>query len=356
MPTQWESEIDGLCAFPIRVLRQPRWRVDDEKGALALEMDATGGTSWMHLRVAPMLDALADGATLATLVRAGEAADPARSRSALAQSARALVAGLALQGNLRVETPRPPEVFDGRFEVERELGRGGVGVAWLCRDRETGGQAVVKHAWNWSGPIAARDRSVRAEGDALARVDHSGIARLFARFDIDGRHHLARAFAPGEDLARLRARGALGDSSRRVDVLRQVADILAHMHERGLLCLDVNPANFVADGGMRVMLADLGHARASEAPLGRGRWGMEGFAAPDVGEGGDAYSTRADVYGLGALALFLASGRNPARDGSLDARHLDALAAPERKLVEACVRVRASERPAEIQDAIALLD
>ncbi|HWG90623.1 MAG TPA: protein kinase [Candidatus Thermoplasmatota archaeon] len=354
----WDATEEGFSALPIEVLHKPTWSYDAAQQVVTLNLLRTGNTALMRGRVLPVLQALETGVTLAQLVRVYHEGAPERSLQSVGRAVRALVNGLVEQGNLRILLPPTPAVFADRFRVLRELGRGGVGIAWLCEDLEHPGAApaVVKHAWNWSGPLAERDASLRSEGDVLQSLDHPGITRLIARFDIDGRHHLVRSFVEGTDLLRLRLREGPMPPETRVGLLRQVGDILTHLHGRGYLSLDVNPSNFLLGPDGRVRLADLGHARALSEPLKGGRYGADGYMAPDVAKGGAGFSPRADVYGLGALGWFLATGLPPpATPPGPPTAWPESVTAQEREFLQRCLARDAGDRPATPALALDLL-
>jgi len=349
----WDAEADGLSLIPVRVLRPPVWRFDEEKGLIELQVDRKGVVAWMHPRVRPILESLRDGVTLPEIVATARREDATRPVASIARSARSLIAGLVEQGNLRIEAPAMPELLDGRFRLLRELGRGGVGIAWLCVDAHAPPGAppvVVKHAWNWSGPLPARDARIRAEADTLARLYHRRITRLIARFEIEGRHHVVRSFAPGEDLSRAVVRDGPPPPETRALRLREAGEAIAHMHARGFLLLDVNPGNFILREDGSIELADVGHARPMDAPLKSARWGADGYVAPDVHID---YSTRADVYGLGALAVFLATAR-PAGSAAAQRAFESGATREEKRFVESCCGA-AVVRPATVEDALSLI-
>lgn len=313
MVETWDAEEDGLSSLPIRVLRPAQWEVDDAKGAVRIWMERSRRETHYTLSVVPILQGIDAGEALPALVRRLVASGTAREPAV--RLARSLVHGLAAEGNLEVQLPPLPDVFHGRFERVRELGRGAIGVVWLCRDRARGGASVVvKQAWNWTGALATRNAQVRDEAGVLQRLAHSGIVGFVDAFEEDGLFRLARDFVPGEELAAVVLRDGVGTPEARAARLRRVVDVLAHLHARGVLCLDVNPSNFIVRDGAEVVLADVGHCKVvdarGEVAL-RGAWGTRRYRAPEIPGVATAAS---DVYSLGRLVAFLALGRSPPVD------------------------------------------
>lgn len=201
-----------------------------------------------------------------------------------------------------------PRMLGGRYEIVRELGRGGVGVAWLCR--EGAREVVVKAAWDFLAPLRVADAAVRAEDAILRDLAFPGIVERLGSFEERGRLHLVRAFVDGPDLG-AHERAPVDEPTARA-LVAQAAWIVARAHEAGYLLIDLRPGNFVrAD---RLVLLDAGLARRHadgvaqlEAPV-----GVAGFLAPEILRERRA-QRESDVWALGALYAFLRVGRHDAK-------------------------------------------
>lgn len=358
----WDAEVDGVCALPIRVLRDVEWGFDDE--VITIHLEPTDRQVRFKPRIAPVLEAL-DGTTdLPSLVEKAMAADPTRSRSGAIRSVRHLVAGLAQQGYLEIVLPAVPDVLGGRYRRVEELGRGGIGVVWLCEDLEAPSDpahVVVKHAWNWSTAFEVADRNVRAEARALAPVDHDHVVSLIDTFEQDGRFHLIRSYVEGHELGRQVMDQGPPRPAHRRRLTRQVADILAGLHAASVLCLDVKPANFlIPAGGEGPVFFDLGHARVLEGPRVdlEGPWGTRGFIAPEILEAQVA-TQKSDIYGLGRFHAFLILAREPSQrwdEATLAEKLADAGAhEDEMAFISACCRRDPGQRPSHALEAADLL-
>lgn len=348
----WTARKDGVCALEIELVEPLEWEPIPDHDAIRLEMDAWDRPSVLRERVAGILEGLEAGDNLPGIVDRLVAEDAYGSRALAERSARNIVLGLAGQGNVEIHLPPVPDVFAGRYERVRELGRGAVGVVWLCRDLEHGDrEVVVKHAWNWSGSLARRDENLREEADLMASVDHEGIVELVDRVEVDDRFHLVREFVEGHELAdHVLTEGAV-PRAERVRVARAVAEILDHLHERSIWLMDLSPSNLMREGtGGRIVLADLGHCRRVEADridLERVP-GTVGYLGPEVFEAHEAYQAT-DVYGLGKLYAFMATAYPPDQGEGVDPvlermREHDARE-DELSFVEACMALDPRARP-----------
>jgi len=221
----------------------------------------------------------------------------------------------------------------GRFEILREVGRGGFGVVLEARDTELGRHVAVK--WGRGGRLEL----LRREAEAAARLQHPNIVTLHD-FGVRGGHpYLVLELLDGEALDARLARGAL-PAAEAVEIAIQVAEALAHAHAAGVVHRDLKPANVVLTREGRAKVLDFGLARLfADAPSG----GTPGFMAPEqIGGAGDE---RTDVYGAGALLNAMLPGAEaPASLWALVGRCLESDPAlrPQnaRELRDALVAVR----------------
>jgi len=218
------------------------------------------------------------------------------------------------------------EVLDGKYRLVRELGRGGHGLVWLAVEVNLNREVAIKtlHEDAAEGSKALFTRLQR-EGSLLATLqDLQGLPKVFGFFSEGSAHYLVLEYIQGSNLAtELNQRRRFTDEDV-VAIGLQTAAILTHLHQQGLLHLDVKPDNLARTQGGSIKLVDFGIAapfkrNAAAASLSdrptvpstrRLVAGTHGYAAPEQYEGGLPDET-SDVYGLGATLYKLASGSNP---------------------------------------------
>lgn len=276
------------------------------------------------------------------------------------QVVRNFLLALWRSGHLEIPFEEPPAVFAGRYDRVRELGRGGMGVAHLCRDRDTGRLVVVKHAWGWTKPIEKAEATNRKEAAILRMLDHPRIPPLVDSFEVDGILHMVRLFAPGKEITKGTPRPWDLSFQERVLLVRGIAEAIAHVHERGFLYLDLKPGNVIvgslAEGPM---LLDLGVCQpmTGDSTRLRGIVGSRGFVAPELKT--LEATTRVDVFSLGRTWYHLASGRKPraGRTWSEYEARLVSAGAPEeeRALIARLTAADPLQRPADMREVLALL-
>jgi serine/threonine-protein kinase len=202
----------------------------------------------------------------------------------------------------------------GRYSIERELGRGGMGVVYLARevrlDRPVALKLLPPRLAAEPGP---RERFLR-EARLAAKLSHPNIIPIYAVDEAGSYVFFAMAYVEGETLTeRVRRRGPLApqDATR---LLREVAWALAYAHAQGVIHRDVKPDNIILETGSgRALVADFGIAAQVTGASGVDGGDVIGtpeFMSPEqaLGEQVDAKS---DLYALGVVGYFMLSGRLP---------------------------------------------
>ena len=234
------------------------------------------------------------------------------------------------------------QILGGRWEVIRSLGAGTGGEVLLAADRLAGdAPRAVKVLAD-----ARREHNLRAEFAALAALTHPGVVRLHAfAHDAARGPLLVTDFVDGEDLL---TAGAKLPVEGRAALVDQILRTLAFVHARGLLHLDLKPANVLVEAG-RTRLLDFGLAGAEWSAA---SGATPAWAAPEQLRGA-AVDRRTDLYAAGALAYALATGEPlPPRDR---AAAVAALSGPLGTMAQLLVREEPEHRPATAGRARAAL-
>jgi serine/threonine protein kinase len=204
-------------------------------------------------------------------------------------------------------------LIGGRYSLDRELGRGGMGSVWLGRDEVLGRQVAIKKV----GPMLGGSSPdlVRAEREAriAARVNHPHVVAVFDLVHEGDQKWLVMEYVEGMTLAEhIQARGRLTPSEA-APLLAQAAEALSAAHEAGIVHRDVKPSNILVTPEGNVKLSDFGIARA-EADASLTATGLvtgsPAYIAPEVASGRLATGA-SDVWSLGATAYHAVTGRPP---------------------------------------------
>ena len=203
-----------------------------------------------------------------------------------------------------------PGMVVGRFELVRELGRGGCGVVYEARDRELGRAVAFKAILGGARPEVREERLLR-EAEAAARLSHPNIVTLH---DVGRSEHgpfLVLELLRGEALAQRLRRGRLSVAEA-LRVALEVAKGLAHAHALGVVHRDLTPGNvfLCQDGQVKVLDLGMAHAFGSRKVDG----GTETYMAPEQARGAPE-DERTDVFALGAILYRALAGEPPAAGG-----------------------------------------
>jgi serine/threonine-protein kinase len=217
------------------------------------------------------------------------------------------------------QTPRVRQrlasALAGRYEIEREIARGGMATVFLARDLKHERRVAIKVLREEVAAAVGAERFL-AEIRVTASLQHPHILPLFDSGNADGLLWYAMPFVEGETLrSRLAREGSLSVVEA-VRLAREIADALDHAHVRGIVHRDVKPENvllrdghaLVADFGIALALEQAGGERLTRTGL---ALGTPQYMAPEQAAGERALDARVDVYALGAVLHEMLAGEPP---------------------------------------------
>ena len=210
----------------------------------------------------------------------------------------------------------------GEYSLQREIGRGGMGIVYLARDVQLDRDVAIKVLpMHLARLTTARERFVQ-EARTAAGLSHPHIVPIHRVGDADGFVFFVMSYVEGETLGeRLRTQGPLApaDAAR---VLREVAWALAYAHGRGIVHRDIKPDNILLEAGTgRAMVTDFGIARGGAHTPVTDLWQIMGtahFMSPEQGAN-KPIDGRSDIYSLGVVGYLAISGRLPFEEASVSA-------------------------------------
>ncbi len=215
-------------------------------------------------------------------------------------------------------SPSHPEMLGrvGRYEVERILGRGGMGMVFKAFDSELNRPVAIKVlAPHLAGNGTARQRFGR-EARAAAAVVHEHVVSIHD-VDTSGRLPcLVMQYVPGESLQAFIDRHGPLDVKDVVRVGRQIAAGLAAAHAQGVVHRDIKPGNIMLENGLgRIVITDFGLAQAADECSLTHTGTLAGtphYMSPEQANAAPL-DHRSDLFSLGSVLYFMATGRAPFR-------------------------------------------
>jgi tetratricopeptide (TPR) repeat protein len=211
----------------------------------------------------------------------------------------------------------------GPYRLVQRLGEGGMGEVWLAEQTEPIRREVALKVIKAGMDTAQTVARFEAERQALAVMDHPGIARVFdAGATAEGRPFFVMEYIRGESITSFceRHRVSIAD---RIELSAEVCEAVQHAHQKGIIHRDLKPSNVLVtqhDGRPAPRIIDFGIAKAMTAPLTDATLhteigsviGTPAYMSPEqIARAGSDLDTRSDVYALGVIVYELLTGATP---------------------------------------------
>lgn len=218
-------------------------------------------------------------------------------------------------GRTAAGTALAPGSRFGRYEIVRELARGGMGIVCVARDpalkREVALKVLIAGELATPEAIARFAREARAAG----QLRHPNIVAVHDAGDIDGRHYFTMDLVRGQELAKLLDNGGVA-RPHALAWLRDIARAVHHAHEHGIIHRDLKPQNIIIDEQGRPLVMDFGLAKDVSSQtfqsLSGAIFGTPAYMSPEQARGDiRRIDRRSDVYSLGVILYEAATGRRP---------------------------------------------
>ena len=201
----------------------------------------------------------------------------------------------------------------GRYEIERELGRGGMAVVYLARDPAMKRQVAVKVLpRQFTHDPQFRTRFQR-EAEIIAALEHPHIVPIYDFGEHEDQPFIVMRYMPGGSLADRLKQGSLSvaEAGR---IIAGLASALDEAHSKGVIHRDLKPGNILFDHHNEPFISDFGIAKLSEATAaltGTGIIGTPAYMSPEQARGDKHIDGRSDIYALGSILFEMLTGKQP---------------------------------------------
>jgi eukaryotic-like serine/threonine-protein kinase len=212
-------------------------------------------------------------------------------------------------------TRRLATALAGRYQIEREIGRGGMATVHLARDLRHGRLVAIKVLREELAAAVGAERFLE-EIRVTASLQHPHILPLFDSGSAAGLVWYVMPFVEGETLRSRLARERRLAVADALQLVREMADALEYAHRHGIVHRDVKPENvllqsghaLVADFGIALALENAGGVRLTHTGI---TLGTPSYMAPEQAAGDRPIDARTDVYALGAVLHEMLAGESP---------------------------------------------
>jgi serine/threonine-protein kinase len=197
----------------------------------------------------------------------------------------------------------------GRYEIERELGHGGMAVVYLAQDPLMKRRVAIKVLPRQLTFDTQFRNRFQNEARMIASLEHPAIVPVYDFGDHEEQPYLVMRYMTGGSLQdRMGAPMAIAEISRILSIL---APALDKAHERGIIHRDLKPGNILFDDDDKPYLADFGIARLAEATHTMTIAGTPSYMSPEQIQGDQELDGRSDIYALGVILFEMMSGKPP---------------------------------------------
>ncbi len=209
------------------------------------------------------------------------------------------------------------DVIDGKYEILKEVGRGGMSIVYLAMDNRLNKQWAVKEVRrkgsNSQNQIVVQ--SLLAEANLMKKLDHPHLPRIVDIIENGQTIYIVMDYVEGESLDKLLKSQGAQDQEAVIEWGKQLAEVLDYLHTRepAIIYRDMKPANVMLRPDGSVKLLDFGIAREYKENNTEDTvsLGTKGYAAPEQFGGMGQTDARTDVYCLGVTLYHLVTGKNP---------------------------------------------
>lgn len=259
-----------------------------------------------------------------------------------------------------------PQKF-GNFELLGELGRGGMGVVYKARQLNPDRLVALKMILTGSFAASGFRRRFEIEAEAVGNLRHPNIVSLYESGELQGNLYYTMPLIDGITLSDS-VENEVWEIRESVEMMKKLADAIAHAHQRGVLHRDLKPSNVLLDKQREPYITDFGLAKITDGSAGDVTMtgdvmGSPGYMAPEQALGRThEISTATDVYGLGVIMYQVVTGHPPFRGETVaellqhvihtePARPRSALGRVDRDISTICLRCMEKEPKAKYATA-----
>ncbi len=209
------------------------------------------------------------------------------------------------------------EALDENYEIEKELGRGGMAIVYKAKQRSLGRDIALKVLPQGVSHDKKMLERFHREARSAAQLNHPHIVTIIDEGETNGVHFMAMEYLSGRDLHEIIQEQGHLSSQEAVTIITPIADALAYAHEQGMIHRDVKGSNVMITDVGRPVLMDFGIAYASsEARLTQTGTvlGTPEYMSPEQARGTEV-EARSDLYSLGVVLYEALTGKLPHSGG-----------------------------------------
>lgn len=239
------------------------------------------------------------------------------------------------------------EVLEGKYEIIKVLGKGGMGVVYLCKNIRLGSLWAIKEVI--FDIKNTKNIDILAEANILKDLSHIGIRRIVDVFYENNNLYMVQDYVEGQTLKEyLKVNGRM-KTKRICQVASELCDIIGYLHNQdpAIIYRDIKPSNIMITPSGKVVLIDFGISKVYKNDMEHDAVcaGSCGYAAPEQ-YGLGKCCTQTDIYGIGMLIYFMLKGENPSTgiEPLLDENYECGIDDKLKRIIQRCVKIDIVDR------------
>jgi eukaryotic-like serine/threonine-protein kinase len=213
---------------------------------------------------------------------------------------------------MTITDPFIDTLFDGRYQITRKLGSGGMANVYLAEDQELGRRVAIKVLDDRHASDNQFVERFRREAKNAAGLSHPNIVSIYDRGEAEGSYYIAMEYVEGRTLKELLVARGPSPIGIAIDYTRQILSALRFAHRNGIVHRDIKPHNVIVDGDGRVKVMDFGIARAGASQMTEAGSiiGTAQYLSPEQARGAPVDQS-SDLYSTGIVLYELLTGSVP---------------------------------------------
>ena len=213
---------------------------------------------------------------------------------------------------MAVTDPLIDTLFDGRYQISRKLGAGGMANVYLAEDQDLGRRVAIKILDDRHARDDQFVERFRREAQNAGGLSHPSIVSIYDRGEAEGTYYIAMEYVEGRTLKELIVARGPSPIGIAIDYTRQILSALRFAHRSGIVHRDIKPHNVIVDSDGRVKVMDFGIARAGTSQMTEAGSiiGTAQYLSPEQARGAPVDQT-SDLYSTGIVLYELLTGSVP---------------------------------------------
>ena len=244
-------------------------------------------------------------------------------------------------------------IIEGRYQIIKQIGKGGGGIVYLANHLSMQKQVVLKeiiNAMSWTDP-----ETLRTEVDILKRLKHPALPQVYDFLQTEGKIFTVMEYIPGYSLQEYMNAGQVFSQEQILIWARELAEVISYMHTRPqpVIHRDIKPSNIMIKPDGHICLIDFNISDDTSKAISQEGY-SNGYASPEQTEKGwhmerrlpsshIIIDERTDIYSIGAVLYCLLCGRLPG-EGRPTLESMDCCFFPLARVVDKCLRQKKEKR------------